>query len=188
MICHFNRGFKFNLTTEISKFTELWKNATKEVKSSTNTAKEEIIGNVNQCVLDSIRADFKEFACTDKNDSYFKRLGMLTMFLEVNWYCTGSRNTTRLCKIARILQRNVETLKSILRPSLCRSERQKRHFTIISTESQSRQFYCAKKDEVRHVIISDDSEWVLENVTALKILAKYVNVGCCFLGVAELLN
>ena len=124
----------------------------------------------------------------DKNDSYSKRLGMLTMFLEVNWYCTGSRNTTRLCKVARILQRNEETLRSILRPTLCKSERKKRHFTIISTENQSRQFYCAKKDEVRHVIISDDSEWLSEKVTALKILAKYVNVGCCFLEYAELLQ
>ena len=80
---------------EISKFTELWAKASKEVKSSTNTEKQEIIiGNVNQCVLDSIRADLREFACSDKNDSYSRRLDML-MFLEFNWYCTGSRNTTR---------------------------------------------------------------------------------------------
>ena len=174
------------MKTEIPKLTELWREATKEVKSSTSRNKDEVIENFNQCVLENIMADFRDFVCLDKNNYiYARRLDMM-MFLEVDWYCAQSDNTTWLCKIAKTLKNNLETLKLILRPSICKSERQKRHFTIISTKKQTKEYYCANRDEIRRAIISDDLEWALDKVTALKILAKYVNVVCCIFGVVEL--
>ncbi|KAL5252740.1 hypothetical protein ACHWQZ_G015489 [Mnemiopsis leidyi] len=103
VICHLNRGFKFNLKTEIPKLTELWREATKEVKSSTSTNKDEVIENFNQCVLENIKADFRDFVCLDKSNYIYARHLDMMMFLEVDWYCAQSDNTTWLCKIVKTL-------------------------------------------------------------------------------------